>query len=433
MPPLLLYQHILIPVALVTLVRLTLSKVRLRANTTERQRSTHRSFNVILISTLISLVLLWNQLAIYSNNNNNNITGFAWKGGTRGGIHEIQAGKDDIYERYFILPLEIPRGELNKRTDASVNTESVKAEISKAVQVETRNDYADTNAIFLISFGKEAEKGTLVERCILSLRRRGRYTGFIVLLTDAPLSRYEQIWNEKDNVIVMNPKEQHFNGADGKPLKFNRETLSLKAKRFKTFVLDYFDTDKRLSNILFVYYLDIDIVAGGNINHLFSEVETKHHIEDKHNAREAKLSTLHFFTPINKEYPFQSGTFVVKRSSSRRCLELWRREIDKIVEGSLGMDQAALRTVYQQIEAGEETKCNLVRMENEDFLSFPKPSNFDQIAQSSSYTTLIHLSNSKFARWIDEEKQNTFLNRVLQLSGEEIQSGKYGKAVIKLT
>jgi nucleoside-diphosphate-sugar epimerase len=295
------------------------------------------------------------------------------------------------------------------------------------------NHYTDTHAIFLISFGKEAAESTLVERCILSLRRRGQWTGYIVLLTDAPPGRYEQVWNENENVIVMHPKEEHFNGAEGKPLEFNHKTISLKVKRFKTFILDYIDMNKRLRNIEFIYYLDIDIIAGGNMNHLFSGVESIQHIGNRHQVRGSGLSTLHFFTPINTEYPFQGGTFVVKRPSSRHCLELWRKEIDNIVGGSLGMDQAALRTVQEHIEAGKETKCKLIRMDNDDFLSFPIPRNFDRIAQSSSYTTLIHMSNSKFAKWIDEEKQNRFLSEVLQLSEEEILSGKYGKSVVSLS
>ena len=302
------------------------------------------------------------------------------------------------------------------------------------VDLEKQNDYAESHAIFLISFGQEAAESTLAERCILSLRRRGQWKGYIVLLTDASSSRYENVWSEKENVIVMHPKEEHFNGADGKPLAYNRETMSLKVKRFKTYVLDYFDMDQRLNDVETIYYLDIDILAGGTLNHLFSGIEMKQMIDYQRQVRGAAtgLSTLHFFTPITKEYPFQGGTFVVKRSSSRHCLELWRNEIDKIVGGNLGMDQAALRTVQQHIESGEETKCRLIRMDNEDYISFPKPRNFDEIAQSSSYTTLIHLSNSKFAKWIDEEKQNEFLYKVLQLSEEEIQSGKYGKSIIKL-
>eukprot|EP00956_Cyclotella_meneghiniana_P031634 scaffold83629_cov40-Cyclotella_meneghiniana.AAC.1 len=43
-----------------------------------------------------------------------------------------------------------------------------------------------SHVIFLISFGEEAAASTLAERCVLSLRRRGQYSGYIVVLTDAP-------------------------------------------------------------------------------------------------------------------------------------------------------------------------------------------------------------------------------------------------------
>ena len=308
----------------------------------------------------------------------------------------------------------------------------ITAEMS--IQVQATDSYVETHAIFLISFGEEAAESSLVERCVLSLRRRGNWTGHIVLLTDASYGRYEQGWKERNNITVIHPKEEHFNGADGKQLKFNRQTVSLKVKRFKTFVLDYIEMDKKLSNIKTIYYIDIDIIAGGDLHYLFRGVESKQQIGYEHPARGGEItSTLHFFTPMSRDYPFQSGTFVVDRHSSKRCLELWRREIENnIALGTVGMDQAALRTLYHQIEAGDETRCMLKRIDNEGYLSFLKPRNFDIISQSSSHTVLIHLSNSKFAKWIDEEDQNTFLYTVLQLSEEERQSGKYGKSVIKL-
>lgn len=431
--PLVFHQHtFLLAVVVVAAVGLlffaTLAKLKssrrvINNKTTKEQSCPQRrkstTSRVILIIMLMSLLLLRN---LYRTGNV-----ITHVGGTRGG--------NDMYERHFILPQV--QDQAAAAAAAAQETPSFDRLPSQTgiaqPHIGYKKVYAESHAIFLISFGQE--ESTLAERCILSLRRRGQWKGYIVLLTDASSSRYENVWSEKENVIVMHPKEEHFNGADGKPLAYNKETMSLKVKRFKTYVLDYVDMDQRLNDIETIYYLDIDILAGGTINHLFSGIEMKQMIDYQHQVRGAAaagLSTLHFFTPITKEYPFQSGTFVVNRSSSRHCLELWRKEIDKIVGGNLGMDQAALRTVHQHIESGEETTCRLIRMDNEDYISFPMPRNFDEIAQSSSYTTLIHLSNSKFAKWIDEEKQNEFLYKVLQLSEEEIQSGKYGKSIIKL-
>eukprot|EP00956_Cyclotella_meneghiniana_P022557 scaffold42810_cov40-Cyclotella_meneghiniana.AAC.1 len=53
-----------------------------------------------------------------------------------------------------------------------------------------------SHVIFLISFGEEAEASTLVERCVLSLRRRGQYSGYIIVLTDAPPERYAHVWDD---------------------------------------------------------------------------------------------------------------------------------------------------------------------------------------------------------------------------------------------
>ena len=81
------------------------------------------------------------------------------------------------------------------------------------------SSFYNTCAIFLISFGKEASESTLVERCILSLRRRGNYNGYIIVLTDATPTRYQNEWtkndNNDDNVIDMHPLDKHLNDKDG--------------------------------------------------------------------------------------------------------------------------------------------------------------------------------------------------------------------------
>ena len=90
----------------------------------------------------------------------------------------------------------------------------------------------------------------------------------------------------------------------------------------------------------------------------------------------------------------------------------------------------ALRTIYERIQSGEEDKCELVRMENENFISFPTPRTFQKLIQQSTFPGLIHISNSVFAKWIDEEDQTRYINQVLRLSEEEKKSGKYGKIIV---
>lgn len=286
--------------------------------------------------------------------------------------------------------------------------------------------FDSTHAIFLISFGSEAAASTLVERCILSLRRRGAYDGYIILLTDAPSDWYENVWDE--NVFVMHPLEQHLNDVDGMPFEFTESNFSLKSKRFKTFIIDYVDMEKKLNSVELIYYFDVDIMAGDSLDDFFTGLESKYEIS--RHERSGGVSKLYFFTPLSKEWPLQGGTFVVERQSSRHCLELWRKQIDDMTVSGRGRDQDALRNIYQRIESGDETKCKLVRMENENFISFPIPRTFKKITQQTSFPSLIHISNSVFAKWIDEEMQTKYIHKVLQLSDDEIRSQKYGTAVI---
>ena len=57
----------------------------------------------------------------------------------------------------------------------------------------------------MISFGESAAESTLLERAILSIRRRGAFDGHVVVITDAPEERYEGVFD--DNVIVLSSKE----------------------------------------------------------------------------------------------------------------------------------------------------------------------------------------------------------------------------------
>jgi len=70
-------------------------------------------------------------------------------------------------------------------------------------------------------------------------------------------------------------------------------------------------------------------------------------------------------------------------------------------------------------------------MENENYIALPTPRTFDSI-DSLNYPTLIHISNSVFAKRIDEQKQSNLINDVLQLTKEEQESGKYGKAIVRV-
>ncbi len=66
-------------------------------------------------------------------------------------------------------------------------------------------EFESKNAIALISFGERAAESTLLERCVLSIRRRGQFDGHVVVITDAPEERYDGVFD--DNVLVLKANE----------------------------------------------------------------------------------------------------------------------------------------------------------------------------------------------------------------------------------
>lgn len=71
--------------------------------------------------------------------------------------------------------------------------------------LSAKAEFESNNAIALISFGESAAESTLLERCILSIRRRGQFDGYVVVITDAPEERYDGVFDE--NVIVLKANE----------------------------------------------------------------------------------------------------------------------------------------------------------------------------------------------------------------------------------
>lgn len=61
-------------------------------------------------------------------------------------------------------------------------------------------------AISMITFGESAAESPLLERAILSIRRRGEFDGPIVVITDAAPERYEGLFDH--NVFVAESREE---------------------------------------------------------------------------------------------------------------------------------------------------------------------------------------------------------------------------------
>ncbi|KAL3937075.1 MAG: hypothetical protein SGARI_002290 [Bacillariaceae sp.] len=127
--------------------------------------------------------------------------------------------------------------------------------------------------------GQEAAKTNLVERFVYSARELGAFSGYIILLTDAPEGRYDNIFqgaNVVDNssFIVMRPQAAHYR------TDFKQKDMVF--KRFKTYVPEYVAAEPRLQNVQLVYYLDVDIVVTKPMSTFFHGLEQKYQIGHVH-------------------------------------------------------------------------------------------------------------------------------------------------------
>ncbi len=117
---------------------------------------------------------------------------------------------DVFISKYLIIDEKV---ELKEDTNTGIKANRfsnrdllvVDDEENETTNTTAKTDFESKHAIALISFGKEASESTLLERCILSIRRRGEFDGHVVVITDAPESRYVDEFDEK--VIVLQADE----------------------------------------------------------------------------------------------------------------------------------------------------------------------------------------------------------------------------------
>lgn len=290
--------------------------------------------------------------------------------------------------------------------------------------VSSSSDNKNTRAIALLSMGPDAADSTLVERCVISIRKRGRFFGPILLITDAPVDRYNNSLASQDwNLVVLQPLVSDWKWELKRDMPY---------KRFKTYLLTFFTRDPRLHSVQSVFYLDIDIVVGQPLLPWFEYVEQRYFLPNSHQTTNDVSSSVMILFEGNSS-PLQSGQFFMKRGHSEGCLERWRYHID--THPKVHKDQASLTLMWeeqqqQQPQRGIAGNCTLIRMQQEPYLQFLSTKEMSRLqnggggggdaAASSSfnYPTLMHIKNTQHANMIPDKLQKTFFQRLLDLPPE---------------
>lgn len=281
----------------------------------------------------------------------------------------------------------------------------------------------ETRAIALLSMGPGAAESTLVERCIISIRKRGKFLGPIMVVTDAPLERYESLTKEDYYVIVLHPERDHWHWDLRRDMPY---------KRFKTYLLEYLRRDDRLMPVQLVYYLDIDVVVGQPLLPWFQYVETTYMNYPANQTQHHPASCSGVMALFDGNIsPLQGGQFVVQRGRSEPCLNRWRYHID--ANPTEHKDQPSLTLMWNEQHGSQGisssssslTNCTLLRMPQApylEFLSAKEMSRFqgDTNGLFQTYPTLMHIKNTQHANTIPDALQKRFFQNLLELSPEMV-------------
>ena len=319
------------------------------------------------------------------------------------------------------------------------------------------DDYPDEQerVLFLISMGQNARKSRIVERFVYSARTRGKYRDWIVILSDAPKTRYKEISSWTDKLIHIQPDPKHLN-----PLKHNFTLTSMGYKRLKTYVLEYVATDRRLDHVQLVYYLDVDIVFGDSVWPMFHGLEKTYGIgegtspitstEKFHGQRpDGRMWMFHGNTP---KWKLQGGQMFLHRQHSQPCLERWRHLIDSWSRYARKDQDMLMRMLQDQTNAIDNEnlsslQCEVVIMNQKPFIEFPEPkaivrrarelrkSTEESNATSAAatgvdmqnhhyYSPLVHLRNDGGTKRITPGNIKVYIQDVLQF--KEGQKDKLG-------
>jgi hypothetical protein len=281
----------------------------------------------------------------------------------------------------------------------------------------------EIRALALLSMGPGAADSTLVERCIISIRKRGKFLGPIMLVTDAPLERYESLTREDYYFIVLHPEMDQWNWDLRRDMPY---------KRFKTYLLDYLRRDDRLVRVQLVYYLDIDVVVGQPLMPWFDHVEQTYMNYTTNQIEDPTLWSGVMALFDGNISPLQGGQFVLQKGRSEVCLNRWRYHID--ANPTEHKDQPSLTLMWKEqhgsqpksassLSLSSSTNCTLLRMPQDPYLKFLSAKEMSRLQGSSNdlpYPTLMHIKNTQHANTIPDALQKKFFQNLLELSPDMV-------------
>lgn len=321
----------------------------------------------------------------------------------------------------------------------------------------------NNTVIAAIATGDTAQS-SIADRFIASIRRRGKFDGFVLLLTDAAgLDKYKKVLTETtnrhsmqmfkeaiihDKTIIAPVWEEDMNPVNGKnlPIQYNGH---MKSKRLKTVFDKYVDAyvDKRLQEenrqhndaekMRFILYLDVDNVIANPLDALFQDYSTTvgkkfHAIENNiktqftNGSNSSHVQPFSFFSmwkETTKEehgvataFRWQGGQILQDRLFAKGCADAWRQQFD--THPKRRMDQGLFNNIV--VKKVDEFRCIVLELPtgHKDMGGKATRSHYDKLNEDilskpvDDLPTVIHIT-SRRTHQLDVTEQKAFLRKAL--------------------
>jgi hypothetical protein len=332
-------------------------------------------------------------------------------------------------KKYFEIPDQT-------NTDSSTSSAFVTAGFPTTHLLQEVPNNNNT-VVTIISMGRLVDRFNL-ERCIRSLRVRGKFTGYVLVFTDDIGHRtyqHSMSWDLKTKVIRgweedMQPMENVTvivtmeNGKQRietrrKEKVYAQDTMVF--KRFKTLHSKYItaDPDFASSNIRYVLYVDVDNIIGNSLQGFFRDYVDMIQKEFElwqvnltiHNQRD-NVGFISMFRDRHLKDKMHSGIVLFDLMFEDRCTNAWRKEMDQFHHVS---DQVMLLNVIGNYTAYQ---CRTFALPYRKHFNFASKRIMEE-RKAKNLPTFVHITEFRVRRLNNPTLHQDFLRFVLDLKENE--------------
>mmetsp|Transcript_26651 Transcript_26651/g.29939 ORF Transcript_26651/g.29939 Transcript_26651/m.29939 type:complete len:462 (+) Transcript_26651:296-1681(+) len=338
----------------------------------------------------------------------------------------------------------------SKENVLPLQQESSSSSSSSILSKTTPN--ANNTVITLVSMGKLVDT-YLVERCIRSIRKRGSFTGTILVFTDSiGYQRYQKTippWDDRTIILQSRDEDLHPRNETSNELKTYKQATMV-FKRFKTHHSKYIAEIPALSDsIRYAMYIDVDNIIGNRLDGFFDDYaglaakeypkaadfhrnfttsarNNKNNNTDESDDGGGGFGFISMFRDTHLRSKMHGGILFFDLAFERHCIDSWRNEMDTLWESS---DQIMFLRVLKDYDRYRCTVFDLppkhMSFANKHIMTsgmIARQGKRGKQKRPLEYPTLIHVTGYRVKRLNNATVHDNFVRHILDLKENEMMT-----------